>query len=69
MGGRQVGLVVDGVRVHAIATRRLQRDEGIAQVEAGDDQVLVMHIGLAGRGAPLALHPACRAGKAANHCA
>ena len=53
---RQVGLMINGVRVHAVAARRLQRDEHIAQFDAGQGQMVVMHIGDAGRRAPLLRH-------------
>ena len=53
---RQVGLVINGVRVHAVAARRLQRHEHIAQFNAGQSQMVVMHIRDTGRRAPLLRH-------------
>ena len=56
VGGRQVGLVVDGVGVHAVAAGRLQHHQGIAQGQAGQGNVAVVHVGFAGGRPPLLHH-------------
>ena len=56
MRWRQVGLMVDGVRVHAVAARRLQGHEDVAEVEAGQGDVVVVDVGLSRRRSPLSDH-------------
>ena len=56
VGRRQVGAVVDGVGVHAVAARRLQNHQRVAQIEGGQADVPLVDVGVAGRFAPLAHH-------------
>ena len=67
---RQVGRVVDRVRVHAVAARRLQRHEDVAELQAGQRQRAVVDVRLAGRLAPLrAISPGARRAASANQAA
>ncbi len=54
--GRQVGGVVDRVRIHAVAARRLQRDEGVAVFHAREHELAVVHVGVARCVAPALPH-------------
>ncbi len=56
VGRRQIGLVIDRIRVHAVTARWLQRNEGIAQLNASQRQMIIMHIGYARRRPPLRRH-------------
>ena len=56
MGRRQVGLMIDRIRIHAVAARWLQRHEGIAQLDTGQREMIVMHIGNTRRRPPLRRH-------------
>ena len=56
MRRRQVGLVVDRVGIHAVAARRLQHHQCVAQCDACQSQLPVMQIGYARRYAPLCGH-------------
>ena len=46
---RQIWLVIDQVRIHAVAARRLDRDEHIAEAQPGERDVVVVHIARARR--------------------
>ena len=52
MGGREVRVVVDRDRVLAVAARRLDGDEHVAEVEPGEHEVVAVEVALAGRRAP-----------------
>ena len=54
MGGRHLGAVVDGDGVVAEASRRLQADEHVAQVDASDGQAAVGPVHLTRRLPPVA---------------
>ena len=53
---RQVGLMIDGVGVHAVAARRLQRHEDVAEIKPGQGDVTIVDVGRARRSTPLADH-------------
>ncbi len=46
MGGWQVGRVVDGVGVHAVATRRLQTDKDASQLKPSYQVIVHVAVGL-----------------------
>ena len=50
--GRQLGVVVDADRVVAVAARRLDGDEHVAELEPGDHEVVAVDEAVAGRRAP-----------------
>ena len=50
--GRQLGVVVDADRVVAVAARRLDRDEDVAELEPGDHEVVAVDEAIARRRAP-----------------
>ena len=52
----QIRLVVNRIRIHAIAARRLQRHEGVAQLNTRQRKMIIMHIGHARRRTPLRRH-------------
>ena len=56
MRGRQLGVVVDADRVVAVAPRRLDRHEHVAELEPGDHEVVAVDEAVARRRAPAALH-------------
>lgn len=56
VGGGQVGVVVDRHRVLAEAPRRLDREEHIAELQAGEGEVAVVDLHLPRRRAPLVDH-------------
>ena len=56
VGGRHVGGVVGGDRVGAEASRRLDGDQHVAEVEAGEVHRVAVDVHLAGRRPPQPLH-------------
>ena len=52
----QIRLMVDRVRIHAVAARRLQGNERISQLQSGQHDVLLVHVRCAGGWSPLGLH-------------
>ena len=58
VGGRQVRRVVDGVRVHAVPARGLQRHEHLPEVQPRQRQRVAAQVRLSGRVAPLLAHAA-----------
>ena len=64
VGGRQVGRVVDGDGVVAVAPRRLDGDEHVAEVEAAEHERAVVDPLAPGRRSPLPVDLVLRAARA-----
>ena len=56
VGGRKLGVVVDPHRVVAVAARRLDGQDHVAQRQPRDHEVVAVHVLLARRRAPALLH-------------